>query len=76
MKNKKLNLFITSNDVNSFVKSISISKYYIYFIISFSFIVLFFSFFGFYYIFFNKINVEISKINNKPNVSNPQDSFL
>lgn len=76
MKNKKFNLFITSNDVNSFGKSISISKYYIYFILSFSFIILFFSFFGFYYIFFNKINVEISKINNKPNVSNPQDSLL
>ena len=51
MQNKKFNLFITSDDVHNFGNSYSISKPFLYFIITCSIISIFFAFFGFYYIF-------------------------
>ena len=53
MENKRFKLFLTSNDVNSFGKSYSISKIFIYFVTTLSFVVLIFSFIGFYHIFLN-----------------------
>jgi len=50
MKNKKFNLFITSNDVNNFGNSYSISKVSIYLLSSCLSVILFFSFFGIYFL--------------------------
>ena len=51
MKNKKFNLFITSNDVGNFGNSYSISKFSIYLLSSCLSLILLFSFFGIYFLF-------------------------
>ena len=51
MKNKKFNLFITTNDVDNFGTSYSISKRSIYLLISVLSLVFVFSFFGLYFLF-------------------------
>lgn len=51
MKNKRFNLFITSNDVDNFGNSYSISKFSIYLLSICLSLVLFFSFFGIYFLF-------------------------
>ena len=51
MKNKKFNLFITTNDVDNFGTSYSISKLSIYLLISALSLVFVFSFFGLYFLF-------------------------
>ena len=62
MKNKKFNLFVTSDDVSSFGNSYSVNKFLLYFIGSFILLSFFFSLFGIYFLFFSssKINPETS----------------
>ena len=69
MENKRFKLFLTSNDVNSFGKSYSISKIFIYFVTTLSFIVLIFSFIGFYHIFLNSYENNNSFPVNEQNIT-------
>ena len=78
MKIKKLNLFITSNDVSDFGKSFTIKKSYIYLLILFSLCILFFFSIGIYSFFLssetdidsrNIINVDSSSTNTLNNAS-------
>ena len=70
MKIKKLNLFITSNDVNDFGKSFTIKKSYIYLLILSCACILFFFLFGFYSFFLSSEVNGVSKniINNDSTV--------
>ena len=65
MKNKKFNLFITTNDVDNFGNSYSISKFSIYLLISTLFLVFVFSFFGLYFLFLYNPQLN-SQLNSKP----------
>ena len=78
MKIKKLNLFITSNDVNDFGKSFTIKKSYIYLLILFSLCILFFFAVGIYSFFLsadididskNIVNVDSNTKNSSNNLS-------
>jgi len=78
MKIKKLNLFITSNDVSDFGKSFTIKKSYIYLLILFSLCILFFFSIGIYSFFLSSetdidsrdiINVDSSSTNTLNNAS-------
>ena len=51
MENKKYKLFLTTHDVNNFGKSYTVSKFFIYCIISFFSFLFIFSFFSFYFLF-------------------------
>lgn len=64
MKNKKFNLFITSNDVDNFGNSYSISKFSIYFLISSLALILMLSFFGFYFLFLHSPPINSTLIYN------------
>jgi len=57
MKNKKFNLFLTSNDVENFGKTYAVSTYSIYLGLTGLGIISFFSLFGIYFLFFS--NPEI-----------------
>jgi murein DD-endopeptidase MepM/ murein hydrolase activator NlpD len=60
MKNKKFNLFVTSNDVENFGTSYSVSKFSVYFLVSCFGLVLVFSFVGFYFLVFYSPQVILS----------------
>ena len=61
MKNKKFNLFITSNEVDNFGTTYSISKYSIYLGILSAVMILFLSLFGIYFLFFSNPKIVIEK---------------
>ena len=61
MKNKKFNLFITSNEVDNFGTTYSISKYSIYLGIISTVMILVLSLFGIYFIFFSNPKIVIEK---------------
>ena len=64
MKNKKFNLFITTNDVDNFGTSYSISKRSIYLLISALSLVFVFSFFGLYFLFLYNPQINSQPIYN------------
>tara|TARA_Y100001970_G_scaffold73331_1_gene93041 strand:- start:556 stop:1194 length:639 start_codon:yes stop_codon:yes gene_type:complete len=64
MKNKKFNLFVTTNDVDNFGTSYSISKLSIYLLVSSLALVFVFSFFGFYFLFLYSPEISSQPIYN------------
>lgn len=65
MKNKKFNLFLTSNDVENFGKTYSVSTYSIYLVLTGLGIISFFSLFGIYFLFFSNPEIVYKDKSNK-----------
>ena len=78
MKNKRFNLFVTSDDVGSFGNSYSVSKFLLYFIGSFILLSFFFSLFGIYFLFFSssEIDPKISLTYSSDNEDSDKAIFL
>ena len=65
MKNKKFNLFLTSNDVENFGKTYAVSTYSIYLGLTGLGIISFFSLFGIYFLFFSNPEIVYKEKSNK-----------